>query len=51
MMLGEGELEGVRIFKPETVRLMTTVQSPPGVAERRGLDCVFLSGPRHLRRK
>jgi CubicO group peptidase (beta-lactamase class C family) len=37
MMLAEGELDGVRIFKPETVRLMTTVQSPPGVPERRGL--------------
>ena len=35
-MLNGGELEGVRVFKPETVRLMTTVQSPPGLT-RRGL--------------
>jgi uncharacterized protein YbbC (DUF1343 family)/CubicO group peptidase (beta-lactamase class C family) len=36
MMLGGGSLDGVRLFKPETVRLMTSVQSPPGIA-RRGL--------------
>ena len=28
MMLNDGELDGVRIFKPETVKLMTSVQSP-----------------------
>lgn len=28
MMLNEGELEGVRVFKPETIRLMTRRQSP-----------------------
>lgn len=37
MLLNSGELDGVRIFKPETVKLMTTVQSPPAVPERRGL--------------
>lgn len=37
MMLGEGEYNGVRIFKPETVRLMTSVQSPDPVPARRGL--------------
>jgi uncharacterized protein YbbC (DUF1343 family) len=38
MMLGEGRLGAVRIFRPETVRLMTTVQTPPSLAEaRRGL--------------
>jgi CubicO group peptidase (beta-lactamase class C family) len=37
MMLNLGELDGTRIFKPETVRLMTSVQSPPSVPERRGL--------------
>lgn len=37
MLLNSGELDGVRIFKPETVKLMTTVQSPPEVPERRGL--------------
>jgi uncharacterized protein YbbC (DUF1343 family)/CubicO group peptidase (beta-lactamase class C family) len=36
-MLNKGELEGVRILKPETVRLMTSVQSPPAVAARRAL--------------
>jgi uncharacterized protein YbbC (DUF1343 family)/CubicO group peptidase (beta-lactamase class C family) len=36
MMLNEGELEGVRIFKPETVRQMTTVQTPEGMDTRRG---------------
>lgn len=36
MMLGDGELGGVRIFKPETVALMTRVQTPPGLP-RRGL--------------
>ncbi len=37
MLLGEGELDGVRVFRPETVRLMTGVQSPAGVPARRGL--------------
>ena len=37
MMLNLGELEGVRIFKPETVKLMTSVQTPPEISERRGL--------------
>ena len=37
MMLNEGELEGARIFQPETVRLMTSVQTPPGITARRGL--------------
>jgi uncharacterized protein YbbC (DUF1343 family) len=37
MMLGHGELNGVRLFKPETVKLMTRVQTPPGVPDRRGL--------------
>lgn len=37
MMLNLGELDGVRIFKPETVRLMTSVQTPPGMAVRHGL--------------
>jgi uncharacterized protein YbbC (DUF1343 family)/CubicO group peptidase (beta-lactamase class C family) len=49
MMLGEGELEGVRILKPETVRLMTTVQSVDGPKGRRGLGWdidTSYSGPR-----
>lgn len=31
MMLNLGELDGARILKPETVRLMTSVQSPAGL--------------------
>ncbi len=49
MMLNQGELDGARILRPETVRLMTSVQSPPLVEGRRGLgwdiDTGF-SGPR-----
>ena len=37
MLLNLGELDGVRIFKPETVKLMTSVQSPKGIPARRGL--------------
>jgi len=37
MMLNLGELDGVRIFKPETVKAMTSVQTPPGMPVRRGL--------------
>jgi len=44
MMLNGGELDGVRIFKPETVRLMTSVQSPDSVAARRGLGWDIDSG-------
>ena len=36
MMLNKGELEGVRIFKAETVVQMTSVQSPDGMDMRRG---------------
>lgn len=31
MMLNQGELDGVRVFKPETVRLFTSMQSLPGL--------------------
>ena len=31
MMLNLGELDGVRVLKPETVRLKTSVQSPAGL--------------------
>jgi CubicO group peptidase (beta-lactamase class C family) len=37
MMLGEGELDGVRILSRDSVRLMTTVQSPPGIEAVRGM--------------
>jgi len=49
MLLDLGSLEGVRIFKPDTVELMTSVQSPPSIKARRGLgwdiDSAY-SGPR-----
>ncbi|MBI3877279.1 MAG: DUF1343 domain-containing protein [Verrucomicrobia bacterium] len=44
MLLNGGELDGVRIFKSETVRLMTSVQSPPEVPTRRGLGWDIDSG-------
>lgn len=37
MILNGGDLDGARILKPETVRLMTSVQTPATVLERRGL--------------
>ena len=37
MMLGQGMLEGVRLFRPETISLMTRIQSPKGLSEKRGL--------------
>ncbi len=49
MLLNGGELDGVRIFKPETVQLMTSVQTPPNVSGRRGLGWDIdtgYSGPR-----
>ncbi|HXG48303.1 MAG TPA: exo-beta-N-acetylmuramidase NamZ domain-containing protein, partial [Methylomirabilota bacterium] len=37
MMLNGGELDGVRVLRPGTVKLMTSVQSPKDVPTRRGL--------------
>ena len=37
MLLQAGELDGVRLFKTETVQLMTSVQTPPPLPARRGL--------------
>ncbi len=49
MLLNLGELEGVRLFKPETVQLMTRVQTADRVGAWRGLgwdiDSSY-SGPR-----
>jgi CubicO group peptidase (beta-lactamase class C family) len=36
MMLNEGELDGVRILQPETVRLATSEHSPPHLRNRDG---------------
>ncbi len=44
MLLNLGELDGVRIFKPETVRLMTSVQTPESLSVRRGLGWDIDSG-------
>jgi CubicO group peptidase (beta-lactamase class C family) len=49
MLLNLGELDGVRILKPDTVKLMTSVQTPPAISAKRGLgwdiDSAY-SGPR-----
>jgi CubicO group peptidase (beta-lactamase class C family) len=37
MLLQGGELDGVRILRPDSVRLMTTAQSPAGIEALRGL--------------
>ena len=37
MLLADGELDGVRILSSTSVRLLTTVQSPPGVTQLRGM--------------
>ncbi|MEI7634463.1 MAG: serine hydrolase domain-containing protein [bacterium] len=37
MILNEGALDGKKIFNPETVRLMTSVQTPPSLKETRAL--------------
>ncbi len=49
MLVQLGELDGVRIFKPETVKLMTRVQTPPEISAQRGLGwdiATSFSGPR-----
>jgi uncharacterized protein YbbC (DUF1343 family)/CubicO group peptidase (beta-lactamase class C family) len=49
MLLNLGELDGVRILRPETIKLMTRVQTPESLSVRRGLgwdiDSSY-SGPR-----
>lgn len=37
MMVNGGKLDGFHLFKPETVALMTSVQSPPELKSKRGL--------------
>jgi CubicO group peptidase (beta-lactamase class C family) len=37
MLLGGGELDGVRVLSPDSVRLLTTAQSPAGIAALRGM--------------
>lgn len=43
-LLNEGTLDATRVFKPETVRLMTSVQTDPSVSTRRGLGWDIDSG-------
>ncbi|MBC8003544.1 MAG: serine hydrolase, partial [Opitutaceae bacterium] len=44
MMLNNGELDGVRVFQPEIVKLMTSVQTPDEMSVRRGLGWDIDSG-------
>jgi CubicO group peptidase (beta-lactamase class C family) len=37
MLLAGGELDGVRVLSRESVRLLTTVQSPPGITQLRAM--------------
>jgi CubicO group peptidase (beta-lactamase class C family) len=37
MLLNEGELDGVRVLSKDSVRLMTSAQSPNGIAALRGM--------------
>jgi len=37
MILKGGELDGVRLYKEETVQLMTKIHTPPGMVEERAL--------------
>lgn len=49
MLLNGGELDGVRVFKPETIAAMTSVQTPSNVNGRRGIGWdidTSYSGPR-----
>jgi CubicO group peptidase (beta-lactamase class C family) len=50
MLLGEGELDGTRVLSRASVRLLGTVQTPPGIAALRGLgmdiDSPFAQRPR-----
>jgi CubicO group peptidase (beta-lactamase class C family) len=49
MLLAGGVLDGVRILSPDSVRLLTTVQSPPGLAARglgMDIDSPYAKRPR-----
>jgi CubicO group peptidase (beta-lactamase class C family) len=49
MLLAGGVLDGVRILSPDSVRLLTTVQSPPGLAGRglgMDIDSPYAKRPR-----
>jgi CubicO group peptidase (beta-lactamase class C family) len=44
MMLNYGEIDGVRLFRPETIAAMTSIQSPAMVPARRGFGWDIDSG-------
>lgn len=44
MLLNEGSLEGAKVFEPEIVRLMTSVQTPKDFPARRGFGWDIDSG-------
>lgn len=50
MLMGNGELDGKRILAPDSVRLLTTVQTAPGIASLRGMgmdiDSPYAKRPR-----
>ncbi|MFC4929102.1 serine hydrolase domain-containing protein [Massilia sp. GCM10023247] len=50
MLLGEGELDGVRVLSRTSVRLLSTVQTPPGIDALRGMgmdiDSPYAQRPR-----
>lgn len=50
MLLAGGELDGVRVLHADSVRLLSTAQSPPGIAALRGMgmdiDSPFARRPR-----
>ena len=49
MFLNEGELDGVRVLRPQSVRWMTSVQTEPGLEDRRGLGWDIDTGYTRLR--
>ena len=51
MLLNLGGLDGVRIFKADTVKLMTSVQTPENIRARRGMGWDIDSGYSHPRGK
>ncbi|HWD21079.1 MAG TPA: exo-beta-N-acetylmuramidase NamZ domain-containing protein [Verrucomicrobiae bacterium] len=51
MLLNLGELDGTRLLKADTVRMMTSVQTPAGVSSRRGFGWDIDSGYSRLRGK
>jgi uncharacterized protein YbbC (DUF1343 family) len=49
MLLNGGELDGVRLFTPQTLNLMSGAQTPPELKEKRGLGWDINTGYSHPR--